>query len=171
MESKAKFLGHAIHPMLVVFPLGLLIMALVFDIVYLTTRNATFATVAYWDIAAGIIGGLLAAVFGFVDWLAIPVGTRAKAIGAWHGGGNFVVIVLFGASWLLRYAAPGHAPSTLAFLLGLAAVVLGAVTGWLGGELVEQLGVGVNPEANLDAPNSLARNPKDEGAGDTQRSA
>jgi uncharacterized membrane protein len=62
MENKVKFLGHAVHPILIVFPLGLLIMALIFDLLYFATDNAAFATVAYWDIAAGIIGGLLAAV-------------------------------------------------------------------------------------------------------------
>src|SRR3954454_15739137 len=43
----------------------------------------------------GIVGGLIAAVFGLIDWLAIPAGTRAKAIGAWHGGGNVLVVLLF----------------------------------------------------------------------------
>jgi hypothetical protein len=33
-------------------------------------------------IAAGIITGLLAAVFGAIDWVAIPAGTRAKGSGA-----------------------------------------------------------------------------------------
>jgi hypothetical protein len=32
-------------------------------------------------IASGIIGGLIAAAFGLIDWLGIPEGTRAKYIG------------------------------------------------------------------------------------------
>ena len=80
MGRRAKLVGHAIHPMLIVFPLGLLAGAVIFDVVYQLTGNAGFATAAFWNIAAGIIGGLLAAVFGLVDWLAIPGGTRAKAI-------------------------------------------------------------------------------------------
>ena len=47
MESKVKLLGHPIHPILIVFPLGLLIMALIFDVIYLTSDNAAFATTAY----------------------------------------------------------------------------------------------------------------------------
>src|SRR3954454_8451933 len=78
MESRAKLAGHAIHPMLIVFPLGLLGISLVFDIAYFLTSDASFAAAAFWDITAGIIGGLLAALFGLVDWLAIPNGTRAK---------------------------------------------------------------------------------------------
>ena len=72
MESKAKLLGHAIHPMLIVFPLGLLITSVVFDVIHLVTSEPTFATVSYWMIAAGVIGGVLAAIFGLVDWLNIP---------------------------------------------------------------------------------------------------
>src|SRR5207248_3398291 len=116
--SKATLFGHAIHPMLIVFPLGLLIIAIVFDGIYLLTRERAFAAVAYWDIAAGIVGGVVAAVFGLIDWVAIPVGTRAKRVGAWHGGINFVMLMLFGISWLLRYGAPERAPNMPAFLLG-----------------------------------------------------
>ena len=159
MESKAKLLGHPIHPMLIVLPLGLFIAAVVFDILYLVTSTAAFATVAFWNIAAGIIGGLAAAVFGLWDWLAIPGGTRAKSIGLWHGAGNVVVVGLFAVSWLLRSGAQGNAPDTFALVLSFAAIVLGAVTGWLGGELVDRLGVGVDEGAHLDAPNSLSGGP------------
>src|ERR687884_663544 len=102
MESKVKLFGHPIHPMLIVLPLGLLAAALVFDILYLITGNGALATVAFWNILAGIIGGLLAAVFGLIDWLAIPGGTRAKQVGLLHGVGNVVVVGLFAVSWLLR---------------------------------------------------------------------
>ena len=72
MESKAKLLGHPVHQMLIVFPLGLLATGVVFDVVYLASGNDGFAGVAYWLILSGIIGGLLAAPFGLIDWLAIP---------------------------------------------------------------------------------------------------
>lgn len=161
MESRAKFLGHPVHPLLVMFPLGLFIMALIFDVIFFITANGAFATVSFWDIAAGIIGGLLAAVFGLIDWLNIPDGTRAKAIGMWHGLGNVVVVVLFAVSWWLRYGGPTHAPSIAAFILALLGVGISAATGWMGGELVDRLGVGVSPGANLNAPSSLSGLPAD----------
>lgn len=163
MESKAKVLGHPVHPMLIVFPLGLFIAALIFDILYLTTNNSTWATVAFWNIAGGIIGGLLAAIFGLWDWLAIPAGTRAKSIGLWHAVGNVVVMGLFAVSWLLRWDDPAYLPTTLTFVLEVVAIGLGAVTGWLGGELVDRLGVGVDPGAHLNSPNSLSGRPAGEG--------
>jgi uncharacterized membrane protein len=158
MESRAKLAGHAIHPMLIAFPLGLLATAVIFDLIYLFTGNAELVTFSYWAIAAGIVGGLLAALFGLIDWLAIPAGTRAKGVGLWHGGGNVVVVLLFVVSWLLRLPAP-RTPGPLPFILSLVGVVLALVTSWLGGELVERLGVGVDAGANLDAPSSLSGQP------------
>jgi uncharacterized membrane protein len=158
MKPRLKFLGHAIHPVLIVFPLGLLITSLVFDIIYAASDNTIFALVSYYMIAAGILGGLLAAIFGAIDWLAIPSGTRAKAVGLWHGIGNVGVIALFVISWLLRRDVPER-PETFAIVLSFLGVGLGAVTGWLGGELVERLGVAVDDGANLNAPSSLSGRP------------
>jgi uncharacterized membrane protein len=158
MKARAKIFGHPVHQMLIVFPLGLLATSLIFDIVYKATDNGRWADIAFVMIASGIVGGLLAAVFGLVDWLAIPSGTRAKRIGALHGLGNVVVVGLFAVSWLLRYDAPiyvGAAPLVLSIL----GVSLALVTGWLGGELVDRLSVGVYDGAHLDAPSSLSNRP------------
>jgi len=152
MESSAKAAGHPIHQQLIVFPLGLLATAVVFDILRLITDNEGFATASYYMIAAGVLAGLVAAVFGAIDYWAIPAATRARRIGALHGVGNVVVVVLFAVSWFLRGDEPRHVPTTLAFVLGLAGALLATVTGWLGGELVGRLGVGVYPDAGLDAP-------------------
>jgi uncharacterized membrane protein len=74
MDSRAKAAGHAIHPILIVYPLGLLSTAVVFDILELITDRSSFAVAAAYTMAAGLIGGVVAAVFGLVDWTAIPAG-------------------------------------------------------------------------------------------------
>jgi uncharacterized membrane protein len=158
MHAKAKLFGHPIHQMLIVFPLGLLATSVVFDIAYKATGNGRWADVTFVMIAGGIIGGLVAAVFGLIDWLSIPNGTRAKRIGALHGIGNVLVVGLFAVSWLLRYPNPlyvGAAP----LVLSIAGVSLALVTGWLGGELVDRLAVGVDDGAHADAPSSLSGRP------------
>ena len=155
METRFKVFGHAVHPMLIVLPLGLFSIAVLADIAYLVTGNFELPLVAYWNIAVGIIGGLVAALFGFIDWLAIPAGTRAKSIGLWHGAGNVVIVGLFVVSWFMRQQSVGYAPSTIAVVLGLAGVGLALITAWLGGELVYRLRVGVDDDANLDATNSI----------------
>lgn len=158
MEARARLFGHAIHQMLIPFPLGLLATAVIFDIVYLVRDTPVFAEVSYWMIVAGLIGGLVAAPFGTADWTKIPSGTRAKRIGALHGTGNVIVLLLFAGSWWLRWA-DNRIPSTWALVLSFAGVALAVVTGWLGGELVDRLGVGVEDGAHLDAPSSLSGRP------------
>ncbi len=156
MEARAKAFGHPIHPMLIVFPLGLLATALAFDIVHFARSGDTFfAHMGLWLIGLGICSGLGAALFGFVDWLSIPRGTRAKYIGALHGLGNVVVVGLFIVSWALRMGGDRLHPPVAAFVLDIIAVALALVTGWLGGELVDRLGIGVSPGAGVNAPSSL----------------
>jgi uncharacterized membrane protein len=157
MESRVKLAGHPVHPMLIVLPLGLLAVGVLFDIVYFATNDATFAEIAFWNITVGIIGGLLAAVFGLIDWLAIPQDTRAKRIGLWHGLGNFTIVVVFIVSWLLRLPRHAYAPDVLPLALGIVAVGAALVTAWLGGELVYRLRVAVDDDAGLNASNSLTR--------------
>ena len=163
MHARARLFGHPIHQMLIVFPLGLLATAVIFDVIHLVTENPRWAEIAYWLIVAGVVGGLAAAVFGLVDWLGIPADTRAKRIGLLHGAGNVVVVVLFAGSWLLRRDNPS-APETLALLLSFLGVGLALVTGWLGGELVSRLGVGVDDGAHVNAPSSLSGQPAAAGA-------
>ena len=158
MESRAKVLGHPVHQMLVPFPFGLLASAAIFDVIHLVTENPTIASASYWMMIAGIVGGLLAAPFGSIDWFAIPKRTRAKRIGLVHGLGNVVVLALFAASWFLRRGAP-EAPSSLALALSLGGFALAGVTGWLGGELVDRLSVGVDDGAHVNAPSSLSQRP------------
>lgn len=160
MESRAKLFGHAIHPILIVYPLGLLSTAVIFDVIYLITGNSTWVTVSFWMIAAGLVGGLLAAVFGLIDFLNIPSGTRAKSVGLLHGLMMFGVVTLFAISWVLRNGAPE--PPTVALALSFIGAGAAFLGGWLGGELVERLGVGVAEDAHLNAPNSLTHsNAKD----------
>ncbi len=168
MESRAKLFGHPIHPMLIPFPLGLLTTSLVFDVVYLLTGNGKWSEIAFWMIAAGVIGGLAAAVFGLIDWLAIPSGTRAKSVGLWHGAGNVIVVLLFAVSWLLRMDAPGE-PGAIPIVLSLVGVALAGLTGWLGGELVDRMGVGVDDGAHLNSPSGLSGRPASEGSSGARR--
>jgi uncharacterized membrane protein len=159
MESRAKAVGHPIHQMLIPFPLGLLGTAVVFDIVYLIWGNPTMLTVSYWMMLAGIIGGLAASPFGLIDWLAIPSNTRAKRVGALHGIGNIIMLMLFAGSWYLRFSSTdllAYLPSTFALGLSFTGFVLSVITGWLGGELVDRLSVGIDDGANLNAPSSLS---------------
>jgi uncharacterized membrane protein len=91
--------------------------------------------------------------------ISIPAGTRAKRIGLLHGGSNVVVVLAFALVWLSRSNAIDLAPSTTIFMLEVGALLLGSVAGWLGGELVDRLAVGIDDGAHLNAPSSLSGRP------------
>src|SRR3954452_12472308 len=117
MESRAKLLGHPIHPMLIPFPLGLLGMAVIFDLLAVFAGQTALSAATPPMIAAGILTGLLAAIFGAIDWTAIPAGTRAKGIATAHGLGNVVIVVLFAIAWFLRNGDPPDDASGLPIVL------------------------------------------------------
>lgn len=64
MEAKVTFLGHSVHQMRIVFPLGLLGGSVCFDVVFLISDVPTMATVAYWLQAGGLLGAVLAVPSG-----------------------------------------------------------------------------------------------------------
>ena len=155
MESRSKVFGHPAHTILVAFPLGLLSTAVIFESLALLTKKPKLAEQGLAMTGAGIVGGFVAAPFGTWDWLFIPKGTRARSIGTLHGLGNAAVLGLFSASWAMRRETP-EKTGGLPFILSLLGFCLAGLTGWLGGELVDRLGVGVDDGANLDAPSSLS---------------
>jgi uncharacterized membrane protein len=154
MQARAKLLGHPVHQMLIVFPLGLLTTSLIFDVIGALASKQQMFLVSYWTLAAGIFGGVVAAFFGWIDWTAIPKGTRARRVGLAHGLGNAIALIVFLQSFVVRMASPLD-PNRLAVALSVVGVAISMVTGWLGGELVDRLGVGVDEGANPDAPSSL----------------
>ncbi len=155
---QAKLLGHPIHPILIVFPLGLLATAVAFDVVALVQKDGSWFIVSYWLIVSGVAGGVLAAIFGLIDWLGIPSGTRAKRIGLIHGSTNVLVVLLFTVSGLMRGSA-ADLPSGAALMFSFIGLALALVGGWLGGELVHRLAIGVDQGAHPDAPSSLSGRP------------
>ena len=134
MASGAKAFGHPIHPTLIVFPLGLLATAAIFDIIGIITGSPVWSSIAFYLIAAGVIG------------------TRAKRVGAIHGLGNLTVVLLFAGSWWLRSAQPTQ-PTKAALTLSFLGVLLALYTGWLGGELVFKHGVGVEQQSGSGVGN------------------
>jgi uncharacterized membrane protein len=140
--TPARVAKHPIHPMLVVLPLGLWIAALAFDIVYAITGTPVWRTLAFWNIAAGIIGALLAAVPGFVDYLDLD--GRARRIATYHMILNLAAVALFAVNWYVRTRVPADSPWPL--MLSVIGVVGVIVSGWLGGELVYRERVGVEEE-------------------------
>jgi uncharacterized membrane protein len=157
LESRVKLLGHPVHPMLIVFPVGLLVTGALLDVAAFWRNAPTFATVAHIDIGIGLVTALIAMVFGWLDWLAIPEKTRAKRIGAIHGVANMLAVIMFGISWAMRRGTAITILGNELLLLEVAGLATLLVGGWLGGELVDRLAIGVDADASVNAPNSLTK--------------
>jgi uncharacterized membrane protein len=146
MATPASVRKHPIHPMLVVFPIALWTVGMVFDLIGIAAGNTTMRAVAFYNIGAGIVGALAAAVPGFIDYLTLR--GRAARVGTWHAVLNVTGLVLFAASWVLRtrwgadlIGLDSWIPVPV--LLGLLGLTVTFVSGWLGGALVYEHGVGV----------------------------
>lgn len=142
MASRASIAGHPIHPMLVVFPIGLFVFSFICDLVYLGTQNALWRDIAYYAMAGGILGGLAAAVPGLIDFLSIT-DNGVRRIGAAHMVINISVIILYAVNLWIR--GTPSSPTVSIWLSGLSVALL-AVSAWLGGEMVYVHGVGVGSE-------------------------
>lgn len=155
MQSKVRILGHAVHPMLVDFPI------------------VCFAVLALLDVAQGMgsldpgkvpiflvgVGGgfaVLAILTGAVDYFFLPKQTRAHKLAGWHFAGGILIWLWFGAaSW-------GHTTASLtaATAVDIAGVLLVIGQSWLGGELMERHHVGIRSQAEGADAVVLARKPK-----------
>jgi uncharacterized membrane protein len=146
MRTPANIARHPIHPMLVPLPIGLWVFSFACDIVaFFVSNPATWKTVALYAMVGGIIGALLAAVFGLIDLLSLPADIRSTAIV--HMSINLVIVVLFAINaWLRIASGDAGAASPGLFWLTLVAILLLLVSGWLGGKMVYRFGVAVDTE-------------------------
>jgi uncharacterized membrane protein len=142
MRTPASIAGHPIHPMIVPIAIGGFVLSFIFDIVCIASGNVQpWATVAYYTMIGGIVGALLAAVFGLIDLLSLPAG-HTKKVGLTHMVIMLAVVGLFICNAWLRHDAPTSTGTP--FFLSLIGVALLAVGGWMGGKLVFEGGVGVS---------------------------
>jgi uncharacterized membrane protein len=151
MRTPASIAGHPIHPMLVPLPIGLWLFSVACDLAFaFGAGDATWKTVALYTAIGGIVGALLAALPGLVDLLSLPSGIKRTAVV--HMTINLTVVALFIVSaWLrVRAGAPGR--FDLPVILSVVGIALLVVSGWLGGKMVYEAGVGVDvPSSAGDA--------------------
>jgi uncharacterized membrane protein len=136
--------GHPLHPILVTLPVGAFVSSLIFDILTRTKSHGLPWLVdgAYWLIGVGLVGGLLAAVPGLVDFRAIPRRTKARTVAARHLTLNLLVFGLFLAAYAWRATDHLEHDKTPWSQLALSAVAVAAllVSVWLGNTLVYRYG-------------------------------
>ena len=144
MKTPASIAGHPIHPMLVPLAIGGFILSFVFDVVCFASGSPSpnlWNQISYYTMLGGIVGALAAAIPGFVDMLSLPPGSL-KTTALTHMAINLTVVLLYIVNAWLRHASPMNL--TIPMLLSLVALCLLIVSGWLGGKMVFEAGVGVS---------------------------
>jgi uncharacterized membrane protein len=147
MRTPASIFKHPIHPMLIVFPIGLWIFSLACDLIRLAgISGEAWSTVAFFTMIGGLVGALCAAVPGFIDLLFYKGGAPpVKTIALTHMAINLTAVVLYAINIWLRASGPTNLGTNLSapVVLSIIGVALLFVSGWLGGQMVHVYGVGV----------------------------
>jgi uncharacterized membrane protein len=146
MSSPASIKKHPVHPMLVGFPIGLWVFALVCDVVHVVSHSAIWQTVATFCVAGGIVGALLAAVPGLIDYFSINE-AEMKRIANLHLAVNLGAVVIFAINLWLRFRLPVE--SNVPLGLSVVGVLAMGIGGWLGGEMVYVKGMAVEAVEKL----------------------
>ncbi len=134
MESRLKIAGQAVQPILVMFPLGLFAMAVIFDLANLAGGPAILGSLAYWNLVAGLVGGVAAALAGAID-VAFVRRADAKRIGVLRVLVNMGVLILFAVIVMVRVGDPDREAGVGLFLLELIALAISGFGAWFGGAL------------------------------------
>ena len=139
--------GHPFHAMVITIPIGAWVASFVFDLVAIFgDQQETFARGAGWLVGIGLLGGVAAAVLGFLDYGTLTTGTKVKRTARTHMILNLAVIALMLISWLVRLGNGFDEVSVAGFVLSLIALLLLSASGFLGGELSYRHGVRVADE-------------------------
>ena len=134
MESRLRIAGQAVQPILVTFPLGLFVMAGIFDFADLSGGPSILGSLGYWNVVAGLIAGALAVVAGAVD-LAFVRRPVARRIGVLRVLLNMATLILFAVILMLRVSSPGRQAGVGVFLVELLALAVGGFGAWFAGAL------------------------------------
>src|SRR5688500_13643537 len=128
MESQLSIRGNAVQPVLFMFPLGLLAVAVVLDVFHVLGGPRIIGTLAYCTVVAGLLGGMTTALA--VRIAEMTAGDRTQARAATHRLLlDMAVLVVFGVVVLVRTRTPERTAGPGLLLIELAGLGLDVVAG------------------------------------------
>ena len=140
------WLGHPLHPAVVHLPIALWLGALVFDVLNLcNVAGNPLVRTSYWAILAGLITLLIVVPAGIAEWTQIKPERPAWTLALWHMILNVIVALILVVSLYFRSGSAYDADRvpTLAFATTVVANIVLFVSGYLGGRMVYDHGIGV----------------------------
>ncbi len=145
---KGRLCGHPIHPMLVHFPTALFSAGFLFDLAGILLNQSQLFFASFYVILLGLAGGLLAALFGLIDYIKLGSKPDQFRIASWHAVIQFVVLMTFGVLAGLKFQAyPAiGAPGTWQLIVMGVTLGIMLVGNYLGGELVFRYKVGIDED-------------------------
>jgi len=148
MTTRVTIAGHPLHAMLVTIPIGLWVFSLISDIVFALTGDIRWDVTAYFTLGGGIVGALLAAVPGLLDFLGLH-NAHERRVAVTHLSLNLAIVAVQAINFWMRgqTMTSGRIP----MLMSVVAVAALVVSGWLGGQLVHVLGVTQPHHGEADA--------------------
>ncbi|WP_334191861.1 DUF2231 domain-containing protein [Pararhodobacter sp.] len=147
-ESRIAIAGHPIHAMMVGFPIALGFSTLGSDVLYWWSGDSFWVRVSLWASGASFLMGILAGLTGVAELLLVP-GIRIRAASWTHAILALMLLALLGTNWGSRLSGQDVLPWGL--LMSVLAAGLVAMTGWHGGKLVFDYGLGSH-DAHRAAP-------------------
>ena len=152
---RSTFLGHPLHPQLILLPAGLLPYSFVMDVMHHATGEQSYADAAYHTMWGGFVGGLAAGAAGAVDYMSIDRDSKSKPVANLHAAMNIGMMALYGVNLLSRRNG-GRRPGVFSTLLsGIGAAGL-LVSAWYGAHLVYDHGMRVRGVDELSGAKDIA---------------
>ena len=141
------WLGHPLHPVITDIPLGAWTLALLFDVIWLFRGTHGWVSAADVTVFVGLVAAVGAAVTGYTDWNETY--GRERRVGIAHGLLNTAALVFYLISLIVRLSGSGRGIAIMLAVIGYGFLTSAA---FLGGELVFNIGTGVNHHAFQHQP-------------------
>lgn len=154
MKSSVNLANHPLHPILVPIPIGAFLLTLIGDIAYTATSNTFWYSFSSWTMGIGIVGALLAAIPGFLDYISVVPEGEPKRQATVHMAVNLGIVAIFALNLVMRLFTTASTGANWWLSLIMTVVGVGALmyTGWLGGELVYRHRMGIDERVHPEAP-------------------
>jgi uncharacterized membrane protein len=129
MESRLRVAGNPVHPLLLMFPLGLFSMAIIFDVASRLGAPGMVSTLAFWNVVAGLVGGAAAVSVAGIDTASARHG-RTAVLGVLLDLG---VLVMFAVIALIRLRTADRGTDSGLLALELAGLTAAGFSARFGG--------------------------------------